>query len=115
MENSPIDFNTEKQWKNESNDKLKDRGSSNRVFNMNYIYIAFILIGVGMVGVFYYLGTNDYFKSNVSNECQAQICGNLTCPSITCGSCSVNLSCSSNSTAISNLTLNVNNTYVNSS
>lgn len=111
MENDPLD---ERQWKDNSNDKLKDRGSSNRVININYIYIAFILIGIGMVGVFYYLGVNDYFKSNLNsvcnNTCQATICPSI--PSCPINICSVNLSCgNANATAISNLTLNIlNNT-----
>lgn len=111
---TPIDFK-ENEWKQESNNRLKGINSSNRVININYIYIAFVLVSLAFIGVFYYLGVNDYFKSNLNsvcnNTCQATICPSI--PACPINICSVNLSCGNvNATAISNLTF-INNTYLN--
>ncbi len=110
---SPIDFNNpvsgEKVWKEESNNRLKDRGSCNRVININYIYIVFILVILSGVCVFYYLGTNNYLKSDINSVCN-NTCQATVCTPVTCGACQINLTCGN---AISNLTIYVNNTYLN--
>jgi len=112
MENNPLNFgNPEKEWKDKSNEGLSKRGSPLRVYNSNTILIAFVVVLIAFIGVFYYLSTNNYFKSEVSNNCQqCQICSNVTCGSCVCG----NLTCGS---SISNATNNVyiNKTYTNQS
>lgn len=107
MENEALNFSTqEKEWKENSNDKLKDRGSPYRVYNTKTILIVFIIVSISFVGVFYYLGTNNYFKSQINNSCQA--C--QTCSACSPCNCFVNLTCgSSNATAISNMTIYINN------
>lgn len=110
MENNPLDFGTqEKEWKDNSNDKLKDRGSSNRVININYILISIVITILILAGIFYYLGTNNYLKSDINSVCN-NTCQATVCTPVTCGACQINLTCGN---AISNLTIYVNNTYLN--
>lgn len=55
----------EKDWKDTSNIKLKSLGSSNRVVNMAFVYLAIALLiileAIG-VGSFVYYGNSGYFK-----------------------------------------------------
>ena len=80
-------------------------------FNLNTFLIIIALILISFIGVFYYLGINNYFKSQMNSTCEAQVC--QVCPTVTCGDCRVNLTCgNSNATAvsISNATVYINNT-----
>ena len=94
LENEALNFGAEeKEWKDESNKKLGERESPYRVYNKNLVMIGFLLVILIFIGVFYYLGTNDYFKSylSVNNTCESTICPNITCPNLFCGDCNLTI------------------------
>ncbi len=58
----------EKDWKDESNENLKKRGSPNRVLNINHLLVLSVIIAIGVIA-FIYFTYSGYYKPVLNSTC----------------------------------------------